>query len=123
MLFGEGRQPGLTGAVGFPSFLPLELPGREDSALAAALCAVSGILEKGKRVPYSVFVGRLKEAGLWNYVPEPGTVVTEQKERIHFRRNYADPMAERGWIAEDPDLRKRFSLTDRGRDVVSVYGA
>ena len=122
MLYGEGRPSGLSKAVGPPVYVPMGLPGREDSALAVSLCALSGILAKGKRAPYSVFVGRLKDAGMWNYVPEPGTVRTDQKERIHFRRHYIVPMLKRGWISEDPEMKRRFVLTDRGRDVVSVYG-
>lgn len=75
------------------------------------------------RLPSSApqMIKRLKDAGIWSYVDEPGKrTPIGQRETMYYNRHYVKVLADKGWIRKD-STRGRYSITVEGRSVLNVF--
>lgn len=123
LLYKDGRPVGLRLQVHDPVMITTFDPEKQDMDLIAAMVVIRDIWKSKNYATYEEMIDGLIEAGVWKYNPNRKRTKTDdlQKKRQHFKRNYLDPMMEKGWLAEDPIVKRRYRVTDKGQAVIDVY--
>ena len=101
----------------------LDLVAHEDGEeLVRSLRIYSGRREAKQQVTAVAMIAALKEAGLWDYVPDPKCRKTDsrQKEVMYYQRNYIEPWHDNGWTAK-AGSRSKYDLTEKGRNVIDTF--
>jgi len=120
----KGKPVGRTSEVNDPIMIMTFGPEMPDGRLVSCLSLMKKLDESNRYPSFTDIIERMKEEGTWDYSPESKKTRTDeaQKERMYFRRNYIDPMLQKGWIVEEHSKRNRYVLTKKGEVVVNVYG-
>ena len=123
LLYRDGRPVGLALQVCEPEMIATFDPERQDMDLVTAMAVINEIWKNKNYATYEEMIGGLVEAGVWRYSPDGRRTKTpdSQKRLMYFRRTYLDPMKEKGWLVEDPVVKKRYKVTEKGQAVIDVY--
>lgn len=122
LYFRDGRPVGLTAEIYDPRPIPSFVLDMPDENLVRSLRIYSGRREAKQQVTAVAMIAALKEAGLWDYVPDPKCRKTDsrQKEVMYYQRNYIEPWHDNGWTAK-AGSRSKYDLTEKGRNVIDTF--
>lgn len=123
LLYKDGRPVGLRLQVQDPVMITTFDPEKQDMDLIAAMVVIRDIWNSKNYATFEEMIDGLVVAGVWRYTPNSKRTKTDdlQKKRQYFKRNYLEPMMEKGWLAEDPIVKRRYRVTDKGQAVIDVY--
>lgn len=123
LMYHEGRPVGLAMEIDTPRKVATFDPDRQDTALVEAMAVIADCCRDRSFVTYEDIIEGLIVKGIWRYVPDSrrGRTDNIQKRRMFFRRNYIDPLVEKGWLVLDEHARRRFIVTEKGEAVIDVY--
>lgn len=120
----DGRPVGITSEVYDPIMVTTFGSEKPPDRLVACLEIIKHQDEENTLMNFNDIIEAMKEIDSWDYVAEAKKTRTDdaQKERMFLRRNYITPMLQREWIVENHRRRNRFTITEKGRAIVDVYG-
>lgn len=123
LLYKDGKPVGLRLQVQDPIMITTFDPEKQDMDLIAAMVVIRDIWNSKNYATFEEMIDGLIVAGVWRYTPNSKRTKTDdlQKKRQYFKRNYLEPMMEKGWLAEDPIVKRRYRVTDKGQAVIDVY--
>lgn len=120
----KGRLIGLTQAVYDPRSAETFNLMAPDMDLVKFLHLMDTMIRKKKSVSATSMVNRLKECNVWTHDPNPNNVKTSmmQKETMYYKRNFLDPVINKGWLKKDPS-RNTYHITKDGEIILATFGS
>ena len=123
LLYRDGRPVGFSATVEEPEMVVTFDPDRQDAQLVACLGVLKEVQSRKRNVYFSDLINGLKVLGAWNYEPDRrrGKTDDEQKELMHLKRAYMEPMVKKGWVVKNELVKGRWDITPEGEAIIEVY--
>lgn len=114
----DDRPVGLTVSTYDPRVMSKYTIDKPPEHLVRGLRILNDLNENKAKSKSSNIVPLLKERGLW-YRDETDSD-KKQSDAVNFHRDFVSKWVDRGWVMKD-GLRKRYVLTDEGRNIISTF--
>ncbi len=123
LAYEDGKPVGYSREVFDPVKVVTFDPAKQDSDLITCLGVFADLRKTKKRVYFEEIIDRLREEGVWTYVPDSRRRKTDalQKTRMQFVRSYITPLVKKGWIKEDEISKRVYHITPEGDAIINVY--
>ncbi|MBE6518257.1 MAG: hypothetical protein E7Z70_01765 [Thermoplasmata archaeon] len=123
LLYKDGKPLGFSTKVEEPRMVVTFDPDKQDAQLVACLGVLKQEQSRKRNVYASDIINGLKIIGAWNYEPDRkrGRTSDEQKELMHLKRAYLEPMMKKGWIVKNELMKGRWDITPEGEAIIDIY--
>lgn len=121
--FIDGKPVGLTKKAKEPMILPYYDIEKPEEHLVRGLKVMNDRIEKKLPITSGPMIAELKEKNIWyrDITDDPNNKTNRrQTEAVYYQRDFIGKWVKSEWIRKD-ELRGKYVLTDKGKDVVNTF--
>ncbi len=122
LYYRENRPVGLTSEIFDPRPIPAFDIEKPDENLVRSLRLYAQMRDARSSVTAASIIAALKNAGLWEYRPNPSEKKTDskQKEIMYYQRHYIQAWQKHKWI-DKPSSKAKYDLTEDGKNIIMTF--